>query len=746
MSSAAQHISKRKGYLLRRLKRFACVTALNSNDCGPAALASVARHHGMYVGTEAIRILGGTTFQGTDLRRLHEAALALGFAASYGKAKENVLDAIPLPAIAHFNDSVAGHFVVIHDVSDASVTIADPATGVVTLERQQFMARWSQYLLLLAPSPAFQTSSRPPSQFVRLLKLSFKETKIAVLSVLLAVVLVALGYGMSFIVQRTLDQAIPHKDYQYLQVVTIGALAIVMFRFISSTVRQILLAYIGYRLELFLGLTYADRVLSLPVDFFERRSAGDIFSRTNDVNKVATSAVRNILSTIPDAIFLMLSSLVLFWYSPQLAAIVVSFVPVIILVSFAFMRPLLTKQRLVRHYISNWASQFVESLHSIKTIKAFCGETYMYGRIASIYRDLQGATKAASILSDSLGTICLLLTGAASVMLLWAGAHFAFTQELSIGQLMFFYSVTGMFLGAAERIAPSISALQEAMVSSERLEAINSIKPENNREEETKPLSMPVLGKIEFVDVGFSFRSGDPVLHDINLTINPGDWIVILGETGSGKSTLANMILGFYLAQKGNVYIDGISLHDLDKVALRQQISIVFQDAGLMDGTISENIGFPVQDANLDLIQLAAEQAQIHEFILTLPQQYNYNIGPFGSLLSSGQRQRIAIARALMKNSAVLVLDEATSNLDLETEQRVMRAIRQQRVSRTTLVITHRVPTAKDADMIVVLRDGAVVEKGRHDELLAKCGDYYKMWQTCQQGSADMPRDEEVFT
>ncbi|HEY6250972.1 MAG TPA: peptidase domain-containing ABC transporter [Candidatus Angelobacter sp.] len=700
----------------------------DSLGCGPAALATVARHYGLFVSPEALREHLDTDLQGTSLPHLRRVAEELGFSASCGRVKTNTFDKIPLPAIAHFSDTPTGHLVVVHRISQGDVTIADPAKGLAWLPRDEFLKRWSGHVVLLSPSSRFLPNQAPEPPLVELLRIAMRERRAIGLSLVLTLFTVGLGFTISFLTEKVLDVVIPRSDLRLLYLLSAGALGVIGFRSLGVVLRQVLLAYMGYRMETSLCLPYMQHVLSLPLKFFDKRATGDIFSRTNDVSSISSAISGPLISSLPDMLFLILSAFLLFSYNVQLTLTILCFMPVLAAVVLLFLKPLVRKEREIKVQMSEWANRFIENLQSIKTLKAFVSESFAFGRTKQPYLTMQDRIRERTILSEILGTIGGFLTGGASIALLFVGARLAFQGHLTIGQMMFFFSVSGLFLGVVDRLSPSISSLQEAMIAVERLREIKCLESEENHGKQTQALPVAGKGQIEFRDVTFSYTSGNPVLSRLDLKVCAGEWLAILGETGSGKTTLANLMLGLYLPCQGDIFVEGISVGNLDHGSLRRHFAIVFQEAGLMSGTIRENLTLGSPDITLEQIQDAATLACIHDFIMGLPKRYEQNVGPLGTLLSSGQRQRIAIARALLRDAPVLILDEATSNLDMCTERSVLQNIRRRRRRQTTIVITHRLPTALLADTIIVMESGIITQKGTHDELSRAGGKYQALW------------------
>ena len=708
-------------------RKFACVVSHDSRYCGPAALATVALHYGLHISTVRLGELLGTDLQGTDLASLQRGAESLGFSASTGKVKTERLEHLPLPAIAHFNDSESGHIVVIHKLNKQSLVIADPSRGVISISREDFLRRWSRHVVLLAPTAFFRVNKKPDSSLWDFVAIARNEKKTILSSIFISVAIVIAAFGFSAFAQFTLDRVIPHSDLKLLYLLSLAVSAAIAFRSFGGLAREYLLAGFGLRLELSLGAKYTDRLLALPLEFYEKRSAGEVFARMTDISNVRNAIVGTLLSVLLDFSLLVLCTIFLLWYSAILGFVVLLVVPIVGILMVIVNRRLIVKEREIREHLTQLATRFIEIVQNIRSVKMFTSEPQAHDQIMKKYTEAQKSTSERLILSNSAGQASTFITSLAAVVILMVGARLAIQGRLTVGQLMFFYSAFGLLLGSVERLAPSIASLQEATIGMERLKTVEFIEPEKNLRS-GHIQNIQFRGGVQFQDVSFWRREKYPALSHINLEINAGESIAIVGETGSGKSTLAYLVAGLYQPKGGDILFDGQSIQDIDKTSLRKHVAAVFQDPGLMSGTIRTNIALGNPTASFEMIQEAAKLAQAHDFILKLPRGYEYEVGAGGVALSSGQRQRIAIARAILRDPAILILDEATGNLDTETERKVMEAIQKTRQNRTTLISTHRLSIAVLAQRAVILDAGTIAEEGTHAELIAKRGKYFSLW------------------
>jgi ATP-binding cassette subfamily B protein len=461
--------------------------------------------------------------------------------------------------------------------------------------------------------------------------------------------------------------------------------------------------------------------------FFETRRVGEILSRFNDAVKVREAVSGTTLTAVVDGTLVVLMLGVLFLYDLPLALVATAFIPLLV-ASTLIHHP--TAKRLARQAMENngqLSAHLVENVSGVETVKAFGAERARAeegeARLVDVVQDVFSMQKL-GISMDALG---LLVTALAGIVVLWYGSNRVFDGALTIGQLMFFYSLLVNLLGPLERLAAVDLKLQDALVAVDRLYQILDIEAEALNA--SKKMAFPgVRSAVELHEVSFRYGSRSNVLDRINLRIPAGQTVAILGESGSGKSTLLKLLMGFYEPTDGRLLIDGADLRDFDLELYRNRVGLVSQDAFIFNGSIRDNIAVGRSEATPEDVVEAARAAGLDDFIATLPERYETIIGERGANLSGGQRQRLAIARALLRKPDILIFDEATSHLDTATEQAVQQNLKTALAGRTVVLVAHRLSTIKDADLIYVLHQGRVVEEGTHRELLAREGYYRNLW------------------
>lgn len=531
------------------------------------------------------------------------------------------------------------------------------------------------------------------------------------------------------LIQVIIDKVISQRSLDTLQVLGIALVAVTIFEGLLSSLRTFLFTDTTNRIDMRLGSEVIDHLLRLPIGYFEARPVGEMGTRIAELEKIRNFLTGEALSTIIDAAFSVIYIIVMALYSWVLTLVALFVVPIQVVITLAG-APIFRRQfRNSAEENAKTQSHLMEILTGIQTVKAQNVEVVSRWKWQELYSSYIARTFEKTITGTALSQTGQVLQKISQLMVLWVGARLVLNGELSLGQLIAFRIISGYVTQPLLRLSTIWQRIQELRVSFERLADIIDTPEESNKADQGKIPLPPIKGEVIFKDIDFRFKPRSPkVLKNINISIESGVFVGVVGQSGSGKSTLMKLIPRLYSPDSGRVLIDGFDVDKVELYSLRRQIGIVPQEPLLFTGTVSENIALTDRNATSEDIAKAAQIACAHDFVMSLPSGYSTELGERGSNLSGGQRQRLAIARTLLANPKLLVMDEATSALDYDTENRVCQNLRESLKDCTVFFVTHRLSTVRKADMIVMMHQGAIVETGTHDELMALQGRYYALF------------------
>ncbi|WP_338852766.1 peptidase domain-containing ABC transporter (plasmid) [Clostridium perfringens] len=713
------------------VKRYYSIKQHDYKDCACACLATICKTYGLNYPISKIREIAGTDKRGTNALGIIQAAEKLGFSAKGIKVNEpeDIFSEIPLPAIAHvIIDKVLLHYVVIHKVSKKEIIISDPAKGIVKYTPKEFFSIWSGILLIMTPTVEFKKGNEVKGVFSRFFDL-LKPQKGLLFNIFLASLLItAFGIIGSFYFKFLLDDIVPNNLRESLNIFSIGFILLAVFKVITEAFRTQLLTYLGQRLDIPLMLGYYDHVVNLPMNFFGTREVGEIISRFNDASKIRQAISGVALTVMIDGIMVIVGGGILYYQSSLLFGITIFPLVLYGIIVFVFKNNIEKINRETMECNAKLTSYLVESLNGIETIKSFNAEREVNLETEKRFIKFIKAIFKNEYINNIQVSLKSLVKGVFAIVILWIGTVQVLSGKISFGELLTFNALLAYFLSPVENIINLQPTLQTAVVAAERLSEILDLELEKSEEEYKKINTESLKGKIEFKNVDFRYGTRQLILKNINMTINKGERIALVGESGSGKTTLAKLLLNFYQCEKGEIIVNDYNLLDINVEALRDKIAYISQETFLFNGTIIENLMLGNSYLTYEEIIEACKKAQIHDFINSLPLRYNTLVEENGSNFSGGQKQRLSIARAILRKPEILIMDEATSNLDSITENAIERTIYEFSEGMTTIIIAHRLSTIKRCDNIYILEKGEIKEQGTHKELLNKKGRYYELW------------------
>ena len=563
----------------------------------------------------------------------------------------------------------------------------------------------------------------------RLLKYLLKYKQRFIITVAAVVVVSLTGLLPPYLLKVAIDNYIRNSDLAGLTFISLILVGVYLVNWVSNYQRMYQMSWMGQNMINDLRKQLFSHLQELSFSFYDRSEAGEIISRvTNDTDTLSQIFVQGVVGVISDVLILVGIVAIMLWLSIHLTLAAFSVMPPLILLMFVFQSRLRKAYRATRKKIAVVTSRFEESISGIREIQSFTREQdTMKGFRQANVENLQANVQAGKLFALLMPAVQI-IGAVGTCVVLWLSGILTVSGGITLGVVVAFLLYVSKFFSPLVDLATFYNTLQSAMSAAERIFVTLDIKPEIADAPNAIELSY-VKGEIVFDHVTFGYDPARPVLKDVNIHVESGKTLAIVGPTGAGKSTIAKLLSRFYETQKGTITVDGYDVQRITLNSLHKQMGVVLQEPFLFSGTIMENIKYGKLDASDDRVKRVAKIVGIHEFISSLPQGYDTDVGERGVRLSVGQRQLVSFARALLRDPPILILDEATSSVDPYTELKIKKALAFLLKNRTSLVIAHRLSTVRNADNIVVIDEGRTIEEGNHAELMKKKGMYYRLYE-----------------
>ena len=693
-----------------------------------ACFQMLAKHLGLKFRRDVIRrVLDNQirTAGRVSLQACGAIAQMMGLAGQLVQVPAAAVSRLKAPALIQWQDS----FAVIYSITEQEIVVGYPESGLSRLKPGQFAEIWGesgQVLLLQAP----KTEQKEQFSFWWFVP-SLMEHRTVFIEVLISSFFVQIfGLVNPLMTMIIIDKVMGQRNIEALDVLGILMLLVALFEALLGGLRTFLFVDTTNRIDVKLSSEVIDHLLRLPLNYFDNRRVGDLTGRIGELANIRNFLTGTALTVVLDAVFSVIYIAVMLALNPLMTAVALAGVPFfagIIVINSPIVRRLLRKK--AERYADS-QSYLVEVLNGVQTVKAQNLELRSRWEWSARYAKFMTASFNTVLTQTTSSSISTFLNKLSGLALLWVGAYLVIDGQLSVGGLIAFRIIAGNVTGSLLRFVSVWQSFQEVGMSIERLRDVLDTEAEVDEDDRNNIDMPPINGSVKFEELSFRFTQSGPLqLANVNLEFSQGSFVGIVGLSGSGKSTLMKLLQRLYPPLSGRIFIDGYDIQKVELYSLRRQIGVVLQDTLLFNGTVQDNIALTNPDATTDEIIRAAKIAVAHDFIMNLPSGYNTIVGERGASLSGGQRQRIAIARTVLQNPKLLILDEATSALDYSSERQVCENLAESFAETTVFFITHRLTTVKNANTIIMMDKGSVVEQGTHNELMAVKGRYFCLYQ-----------------
>lgn len=721
------------------MARFRFIAQQDSMGCGVACLNMICRFYGKRIDMQSLENFCAPTVEGVSIFGMSNAAKEIGFTTFIGNVDIEDLTDENLPAILHWNQN---HFVVLYKVKNNSkFYIADPAKGLISYNIHEFEDHWKSscdsnarikgIAMFLEPNEQFTCDSAASSNQKRSFRflwnylVNYRKHFFQIIAGLILGCLLQLIFP--FLTQSIVDIGIRYNDIEFIWLILLGELMIVVGRTATDFIRRWLLLHISMRINISLVSDFFIKLLKLPMAFFDTKLMGDLLQRINDHNRVQTFLTNQVLGIMFSMLSFIVFGLVLFIYNK--VVFLIFFIGSVIyglwIARFLSQRKVLDYELFEKQAINqNRTYQFVTSMQEIKLQNCERRRRWEWEDTqADLFAvqmkslKLQQSQEAGSIFINELKNILITVFAATAVI----------NNQISLGAMLAIQYIVGQLNLPVEQLMSFIYSLQDVKISLERINEIHEGKNEENCDNQASEFNGQKSITLTNVDFKYDTHALKNTITDVSFDIPEGKVTAIVGASGSGKTTLIKLMLGYYPVLSGSISIAGKDINEYNLKWWRQHCGVVMQDGVIFSESIARNIAVDDGDINMKRLEEAAKIAHIHDYIIGLPLKYNTQIGHDGIGLSQGQKQRILIARAVYKNPDFIFLDEATNALDAKNERFIVEKLDEFYKGRTVVIVAHRLSTVRNADQIIVLDSGCIVEFGNHRSLIERQGVYYNL-------------------